>query len=124
MTAPLNLLVMTPLNEPFLSEDDLIVLIFPGPLLALFMSPLDTPAPAIDRDPIPTSPDTQSAIPIDNETVFNAEKLLRSRKRNGQDQYLVKWVGYPLSDATWEPSSNILDPRLLDDFHDQNRDPQ
>ena len=53
---------------------------------------------------------------IDNKTVYNAEKLLERRALNGQVQYLVKWAGYPLSDATWEPETNILDPRLLANF--------
>lgn len=64
-----------------------------------------------------TAYDTTSKALIDNETVYNAERLLESRNQNGQVQYLVKWVGYPESDATWEPKSNILDPRLLEDFH-------
>ena len=53
---------------------------------------------------------------IDNETVFNAEKILRHRVQNGQTQYLVKWSGYPTSDATWEPEENLFDPRLLENY--------
>ena len=116
-----------PLDEPFLSIDDLPLDSFDLPRATPALAhgrTLDTPAPITHHDPIPTSAETQTTTLIDNETIFNAEKLLRSRKRNGQLQYLVKWAGYPLSDATWEPSSNILDPRLLDDFHARNRDPQ
>ena len=32
---------------------------------------------------------------VDNQTIFNAEKILKSRRRNGETQYLVKWVGCP-----------------------------
>ena len=51
--------------------------------------------------------------------MFNAEKILDTRKVHGEIQYLVKWVNYPVNEATWEPAGNILDPRLLDDFHSQ-----
>lgn len=61
--------------------------------------------------------DTKSEALIDNDTIFNAERLLKTRTRDGKVQYLVKWVGYPESEATWEPVSHILDPRLIDDFH-------
>ena len=60
--------------------------------------------------PTPVQPE------IDNETVFNAEKILRHRVQNGQTQYLVKWSGYPTSEATWEPEENLFDPRLLENY--------
>ena len=60
--------------------------------------------------------DIESAALIDNETVFNAEKLLDTRISNGTVQYLVKWAGFPRAQATWGPSENILDNRLLQDF--------
>ena len=63
-------------------------------------------------DPTPGQPE------IDNQTIFNAEKILRHRVRNGQTQYLVKWAGYPASEATWEPPEHLFDPRLLVDYHD------
>ena len=63
-----------------------------------------------------STPDEVSKTLIDNDTVFNAETLLQYRKRNGQNQYLVKWVGYPESEVTWEPESNILDARLIENF--------
>lgn len=65
--------------------------------------------------------DEESAALIDNDTVFNAESLLDTRKANEAVQYLVKWAGFPRADATWEPVENILDNRLIDDF--QKRQP-
>lgn len=62
------------------------------------------------------SPDSYS-----DPDVYNAEKILKSRKRNGQLQYLVKWANYPRSDSTWEPQENILDQRLLDQFHNNTK---
>ena len=53
--------------------------------------------------------DVESVALIDNETVFNTEKLLNTRTINGTVQYLAKWAGFPRAEATWEPSENILD---------------
>ena len=61
-------------------------------------------------------PDAISAELIDDQTIFNAERILQCRTVAGQTQYLIKWANYPLSSATWEPDYNILDERLLADF--------
>ena len=53
--------------------------------------------------------------------VYAAEHNLRSRHKNGQVQYLVKWVGFPASQSTWEPKEHILDQGLLEQFHDKNK---
>ena len=50
---------------------------------------------------------------VDNPTIFNAEKIFKSLGRNGETQYLVKWVGYQRNQATSEPQANILDKRLI-----------
>lgn len=85
--------------------------------------PDTTDTPTVEVNTPPTDQSTNDAISrvlIDNTTVFSAEKLLKSRKHNGQTQYLVKWEGYPVSEATWEPISNILDHRLIANFHANN----
>ena len=53
--------------------------------------------------------------------VYAAEKILKKRQRNGKVQYLVKWVGFPVSQSTWEPEEHILDARLLEEFHLQSK---
>ena len=55
-------------------------------------------------------------IVIDDETVFRAEKILKSRRKKGKMQYLVNWFDFPMSESTWEPEENILDKRLIDVF--------
>ena len=54
---------------------------------------------------------------LNDTTVYAAEKILKTRKRHGKQQYLVKWANFPVSESTWEPEENILDQRLLDNFH-------
>lgn len=69
----------------------------------------DNPTPV--SSPTDTVQDATSRSLIDDQTVFNDERLLDSRLCNGETQYLVKWI------TRLEPASNILDPRLLEDFH-------
>ncbi|KAL5258981.1 hypothetical protein ACHWQZ_G009447 [Mnemiopsis leidyi] len=56
---------------------------------------------------------------IADPSVFTVEKLLRKRKRHGSFEYLVKWRDYNFRFNTWEPESNILDQRLLDEFEER-----
>ena len=104
-------------DEPFLSEEDLPDDSFEHPT-SPDSEPESNEASLPHVQPAPAAdPNTQSASLIDNQTVFNAEKLLDTRTLDdGSIQYLVKWTNYPLNEATWEPASNILDPRLLEDF--------
>ena len=44
---------------------------------------------------------------------YFAEKIVREKLgENGKPLYLVKWEGYPLDDATWEPRRNLT-PALM-----------
>jgi hypothetical protein len=54
-----------------------------------------------------------------DDTIFAAEEILRKRKRKGKMEYLIKWQGYGPEHNTWEPAANILDSRLLKNFHNQ-----
>eukprot|EP01050_Picozoa_sp_SAG11_P021804 SAG11_NODE_3961_length_2132_cov_1.162814_3_plen_124_part_00 len=38
---------------------------------------------------------------------YEVEKILKRRKRNNRFEYLLKYKGYPDSENTWEPRSNI-----------------
>ena len=38
---------------------------------------------------------------------YTIEKILDSRKRTGNQEYLIKWSGYPRNLATWEPEGNL-----------------
>src|SRR6266851_4797127 len=50
-------------------------------------------------------------------------EAIRSHRHQGrgkQLQYLVKWLGYPESDNTWEPAGHLQTPVLLKEYHRQN----
>jgi hypothetical protein len=47
---------------------------------------------------------------------WHVERILAKRKVGRQQQYLVKWQGYPAEDNSWEPRSNLHCPDLLAEF--------
>ena len=40
---------------------------------------------------------------IEGEEVYEVENILKHRKRGREHQFYVKWKGYPISEASWEP---------------------
>jgi hypothetical protein len=60
-------------------------------------------------------------IKIDGQEEYEVEEILDSRLFRRHGQYLVKWKGYPLSEATWEPYENVANAQdLVDIFHASN----
>ena len=52
-------------------------------------------------------PEIQKVVKSD-EDYFDVEKILKTRKRGGRIEYLVKWVGYPPKFNSW---TDILQPK-------------
>ena len=46
---------------------------------------------------------------IKGEEVYEVENILRHRKRGHRYQYYMKWKGYPISKASWEPEEVFSD---------------
>jgi hypothetical protein len=46
---------------------------------------------------------------IKGEEVYEIEHILRHRRRGRDYQYYVKWKGYPISEASWEPEDSFSD---------------
>lgn len=46
---------------------------------------------------------------IEGEEVYDVEMILKHRRRGRGYQYHVKWKGYPISEATWEPEDVFSD---------------
>ncbi|PFX16680.1 Retrovirus-related Pol polyprotein [Stylophora pistillata] len=57
----------------------------------------------------------------DDDRIFQADRILKSRKKKGKIEYLVKWHNLPRSQSTWEPEQNILDKRLIDNFNNSRK---
>ena len=67
-------------------------------------------SPRISSDPTPV-PDN----------ICQKEKLLKQMMKDGEHQFLVKWLGFPPSQNSWEPADNILDKRLITAFYKKIR---
>jgi hypothetical protein len=57
---------------------------------------------------------------LDPQKEYEVETILDCQKIRGKNKYLIKWKGYPPSENTWEPESNLNCPELLKAFHRQN----
>jgi len=56
---------------------------------------------------------------IDGEAEYEVEQI-RSHRRHGRArklQYLIKWVGYPDTDNTWEPADQVHAPEIVKAYH-------
>ena len=47
------------------------------------------------------------AVVQEKEEIFHVENLLDVKTKGHSKQYLVKWLGYPPSENTWEPYENV-----------------
>jgi hypothetical protein len=43
----------------------------------------------------------------EGEEVYKVKQILKHRKRGQGYEYLIKWVGYPVTEASWEPKLNL-----------------
>ena len=91
-----------------------------------FESDDSNPTTSTDVVTTPDIGESSNTGPVDSPDLFTApdvyaaEKILKSRRRAGKQEFLVKWANFPASQSTWEPEDNILDKRLLDAFHSNN----
>ena len=56
---------------------------------------------------------------IDGEEEYKVERILKHRlqEQSKRLKYLIKWTGYPISDATWELVHQIHAPALIKAYH-------
>lgn len=55
-----------------------------------------------------------------SEIRYEVEEILDRRIRNGAVEYLLKWEGYPASENSWEPESNLECPWLIQLFEEDH----
>ena len=54
----------------------------------------------------------------DGVEVYEVERILEQRGRGARAKYLVKWLGYPLWEATWQTAVDLAGAQdRLDEFH-------
>ena len=74
--------------------------VFHVSLLKPYMSPEAVPDREAKQLPPP-------AVLVDEHEEFEVEQVLARRSHRRRIEYLVKWVGYPEYDTSWEPESNL-----------------
>jgi transposase InsO family protein len=72
--------------------------------MKVLYSPEDAPAEADEDEPVHTSYEVESIISH------------KQRESDGETLFLVKWKGYPLSEASWLPKSRFNDFKIIDDY--------
>ena len=59
---------------------------------------------------------------VDGEEVYQVETILKHRRRGQGYQYLIKWEGYLITKASWEPKSAFSDNGdLLDEYKQRHQ---
>ena len=56
----------------------------------------------------------------DDKEYFEIEDILDSKRDDRHLKYLIKWKGFPDSENSWEPLSNIPAHGLVKEFHRRN----
>jgi Chromo (CHRromatin Organisation MOdifier) domain len=73
--------------------------------------------PSTILDHILAGPLPPPAVTINDHEEFEVEAILDQRTHHHTLEYLVKWVGYPKHDASWEPIANLTNATdLIKDF--------
>ena len=59
---------------------------------------------------------------VEGQQEWEIEKITRHRRKGNQWQYFIKWKGYPTSDNSWEPETNLENARdLLQEYKDKHK---
>ena len=56
-----------------------------------------------------------SNLKLPQDSVFTVEAILNAKNVNNDIQYLVKFAGYPISEACWEPCKNL--PTFITEYY-------
>ncbi|EGC40495.1 hypothetical protein DICPUDRAFT_146650 [Dictyostelium purpureum] len=52
----------------------------------------------------------------DNKDIYTVEKILSMRIRGGIKEYLIKWEGYDVDEATWEAKSDCYCTEMINEY--------
>ena len=76
--------------------------------------PLVPPPHKVQNDICKTKSKRKRCTSIEGDSVYEVEKITDDRDaKEGGKEFLVKWMGYPWAEATWEPLANLTGARDL-----------
>lgn len=69
------------------------------------------------RQPVAPAP-----LLVEGEVEYIVDKILDHRRRRKKTEWLVHWKGYPLSEASWEPTPNVAGSTALEVYQAEHPD--
>jgi Chromo (CHRromatin Organisation MOdifier) domain len=55
----------------------------------------------------------------EGEEVYEVEQILKHRKCGRGYEYLIRWFGYLITEASWEPKSNLTSAKdILQEYQE------
>ncbi len=57
------------------------------------------------------------------QTFYQVEDIVDKKDENNIIKYKVKWKGFPLSEATWEPVENLTNVEALINQYEEKKKP-
>ena len=58
----------------------------------------------------------------DGEEVYEVKQILKHRRRGRGYEYMVKWAGYPIAEALWEPKSSFTgSAEILQEYQEHHQ---
>lgn len=64
-----------------------------------------------------TNPEPPSPLEVDGVPAYMVKVNMDSRQRRGQMPYLLDWEGYRPEERSWVAAKDILDPSLIQEYH-------
>ena len=74
---------------------------------------MNTAINPLEEDAEENNTDPPTLVDENGEKLYAVEKILDRRKAGRSYQYLIKWIGYPHEDDSWEPKSGIIGPGAI-----------
>ena len=70
---------------------------------------------------LPNSRPPPECITEDGAQLYEVERILEQRGRGARAKYLVKWVGYPEWEATWQSAADLAgSEEMVEAFHNES----
>jgi hypothetical protein len=74
--------------------------------------------------PQPSARPPPECIDPAGDAEYDVERIVAARRHGRRQEYLIKWLGYPNEECSWEPRSSLKCPQALAEFHTRQGPPE